>query len=55
MDMTMALLVAFTAARMTELTRMLIGGINIDEDKMIIKIKVKKGKKEIEYNVEVSR
>ncbi|KAA6380690.1 MAG: hypothetical protein EZS28_023779 [Streblomastix strix] len=34
---------------------MLIGGINIDEDKRIIKIKVKKRKKEIEYNVKVSR
>ncbi|KAA6380032.1 MAG: hypothetical protein EZS28_024443 [Streblomastix strix] len=55
MDMTIAFIVAFTAARMMELTRMLIGEINIDEDKMIIKIKVKKGKKEIEYNVEVSK
>ncbi|KAA6382519.1 MAG: hypothetical protein EZS28_021954 [Streblomastix strix] len=55
MDMIMALIVAFTAARMMELTRLLIGGINIDEDKMIIKIKVKKGKKEIENNVEFSR
>ncbi|KAA6401854.1 MAG: hypothetical protein EZS28_002615 [Streblomastix strix] len=55
LDLTIALFVAFTAARMTELTRMQIGGINIDEDKMTIKIKIKKGKIEIEYSVEVSR
>ncbi|KAA6357614.1 MAG: hypothetical protein EZS28_046859 [Streblomastix strix] len=55
MDLTMALFVAFTAARMTKLTRMLIGGINIDEDKMTNKIRVKKRKIEIEYNVEISK
>ncbi|KAA6395309.1 MAG: hypothetical protein EZS28_009159 [Streblomastix strix] len=51
----MSLFVTFSAAQMTELSRMLIGGINIDEVKTIIKIKVKKSKKEIEYIVEVSR
>ncbi|KAA6372348.1 MAG: hypothetical protein EZS28_032127 [Streblomastix strix] len=55
MILTMAMFVAFTVARIKELIRMLIGEIDIDEDKMIIRIKLKKGKKESEFNVEVSR
>jgi hypothetical protein len=51
MDRTMAIFVAFTAARMTELTRMTIGGTIIDGNEMKVRIKVKKGKKEIEYDV----
>ncbi|KAA6373434.1 MAG: hypothetical protein EZS28_031040 [Streblomastix strix] len=55
MDRTMAIFVAFTAARMTELTRMTIGGTIIDGNEMKVRIKVKKGKKEIEYEVQVNR
>ncbi|KAA6395487.1 MAG: hypothetical protein EZS28_008986 [Streblomastix strix] len=55
MGQTMASFVAFTAERMTELTRMIVGGVIFNDEGMIVKIKVKKGKKEIEYEVQVNR
>lgn len=50
----MALIVAFTAARIMEFTGMLIVGIDIDEWKKRVKIKPKKTTKDIEYNIEVN-
>ncbi|KAA6398832.1 MAG: hypothetical protein EZS28_005638 [Streblomastix strix] len=51
----MALFVAFTAARMTELTRMKRKDLQIDEQKMIIQTKIIKGKKIREYSIELRR
>ncbi|KAA6367582.1 MAG: hypothetical protein EZS28_036891, partial [Streblomastix strix] len=55
MDRTMATFVVFTAARMTELTRMTIGETIIDGNEMKVRIKVKKGENEIEYEVQVNK
>ncbi|KAA6355775.1 MAG: hypothetical protein EZS28_048697 [Streblomastix strix] len=51
----MALLVAFTAARMTELTRIGRKDVKIDEQKMMLQSKIMKGKKIREYSIELRR
>jgi integrase len=51
----MAVLVMFTACRMTELTRMKRSDIIFDEKGMNIKTKTKKGKKEIDHDIRLER
>jgi hypothetical protein len=51
MTRALALIVSFSAARMTELAAITRSGIEINENEMIIKMTVKKKKKPITYDV----